>query len=195
MNERVRRARAKGESGVEARRSPLELRWAIFLLSITAACSVAPPTEKSGPRPLTQAQAADCGMNFVVRRLIPRPGSGESRVKSGASIPACALPSAVEIAAACRGPEGVPIPGTRDPDGADAPQYAFPDYSVQNPVCRDADSGRSAADCMFDLDGRQSGRERITARLHHRFHDLSNAIAHDYLSTGWEVDSVCRSGR
>lgn len=166
------------------------VRWLPVLLPLSAA-SCAPPAQDPPP---VVAEPPDCGMRFVVRRLMPRPGSGESRVRSGAAIPACALPTAADIASACRGPEGVPIPGTRDPDGGDGPRYEFPDYSVEGAACAFADAGRSGADCTFDLVGRASGPEQITARLHHRFHDLSNAIAHDYLLVAWQVDSICTAG-
>jgi hypothetical protein len=182
------------------------LRWMPILLSLSAASCAPPASDAARPRPLSRvlsdasrrgplALVPDCGLKFVVRQLIPRPGSGETRVESGAAIPACALPTAADIESACRGPEGVPIPGSLDPNGSDGPQYAFPDYTVQNPVCEYADADRGSANCTFDLVGRPNGRERITARLHHRFRDLSNAIAHNYLSVGWEADSICSSAR
>jgi hypothetical protein len=162
-----------------------------ILLALGAASCARPAKEAAVPKPLTLV--LDCGIRFVVARLSPEPGLGESRVESGAAIPACGLPTATDIESACRSPEGVPIPGSLDPNGSDGPRYAFPDYAVQNPVCEYADAALGSANCTFDLVGRPNGPERITARLHHRFHDLSNAIAHNYLSVGWQVDSICTS--
>jgi hypothetical protein len=169
------------------------LRVALVLLPPSLASCDPSSTDRAWPPSSALAERPDCGMNFVIRRHIPRPGSGESRVQSGGAVPACALPTDADVSAACREEEGVSIPGSRNPDYPNRPQYAFPDYTVRSSECAYLDSTRSSADCAFDLVGRQNGRERVTARLHHRFRDLSDEIAHDYFWVGWEVDSVCKS--
>ena len=117
--------------------------------------------------------------------------SGEARPSNGGPIKACELPTAENIANACATREGVPIPGSEDPDNPEAPRYRFPTYKVRAPACRFADAGETMADCAFELlsDGRAP--TRVRTRLTYRFRDLSNNIAHNYYSAGWEVSDTC----
>lgn len=131
-------------------------------------------------------------MAAVVSRRLLRPGSSAGRIEDSEASRACALPTAAEIELACETVEAVPIPGSRSPDDPDTPNYSFPDHRVTGAQCSFADAGASRADCAFEIAvaGAPSGRAR--AELVYRFRDLSNAVAHDYWATIWEVDSVCR---
>lgn len=169
--------------------------WVPLLLFCGAASCSSPSPERAESRPLRLELEPDCGIRFVVKRLSPEPESGEAPVESGSAVPACSLPMATAIETACAGKEGVPIPGSHHPDGGEGPQHRFPDYTVQGLACVYSDSARRSADCTFDLVGRSGGPERIEARFHHRFHDLSNEIAHNHLWVGWDTDSICAPAR
>jgi hypothetical protein len=86
-----------------------------------AACAPAP----SSP------ERARCGVMAV--RHVAGP-----RIDPTGPIPACALPTADEIALAC---------SARRPHGANGSGY----YRVGAPSCRFADAGRSRAACSFEL--------------------------------------------
>ena len=170
-------------------------RWLLLLPILATASCAAPASHGEADRLAKAGQETDCGMSFVLRRYVPRPGSGHLPVESGAAIPACTLPTDAEIEIACEAEESVPIPGTRSADNPDAPKRAFPDYIVQNAACTFADASRHSANCAFDLLGRPDGAERIDARLTQRFRDLSNEVAHPWLSVRWEVDAICTARR
>lgn len=156
--------------------------WIAILLAAGCAPAAGPGEPALGVAPLSE-----CGLR-VVLALMP------SRPDSGAPVRACALPTAVEIADACRSQEGVPIPGRENPDRPGEPLRSFPDYAVSRPSCAFTDPGSSRAKCDFDLAGAGAPPARVSAELVHRFRDLSNEIMHGWYWAGWEVDSVCRPG-
>jgi hypothetical protein len=132
----------------------------------------------------------NCGLSPAMRAYMGGGRSAEAP-SNGGPIRACALPTAEDIANACALREGVPIPGTEDPDNPEAPRYSFPSYKVRAPSCSFADDGETMADCAFELLPGERAPIRVRTRLTHRFRDLSNNIAHNYYSAGWEVSGTC----
>lgn len=153
-------------------------------LGLAAGC--APAAGPGEPAPGI-ARPSECGVRAALGGMPSRPDSGDP-------VRACGLPTAADIADACRSEEGVPIPGSENPDRPGEPLHNFPDYEVSRPSCAFTDPGASRAKCDFDLAGAGAPPARVSAELVHRFRDLSNEIMHGWYSAGWEVDSVCRPG-
>lgn len=132
----------------------------------------------------------NCGLSPAVTAYL-RGRRSVGAPSNGGPIKACELPTAEDIANACETREGVPIPGTEDPDNPGASRYSFPTYKVRAPTCRFADGGETMADCAFELLPGERAPIRVRTRLTYRFRDLSNSIAHNYYSAGWEVSGTC----
>jgi hypothetical protein len=156
--------------------------WIALVLAGGCAPAAGPGEPAAGIGPLSE-----CGLRGAMARRPWRPESGEP-------VRACTLPTAADIAGACSSEEGVPIPGSENPDRPGEPLHKFPDYEVSSPSCVSTDPGHSRARCEFDLARAGGPPARVSAELVHRFRDLSNEIMHGWYSAGWEVDSVCRPG-
>lgn len=152
-----------------------------LLLAAGCAPAAAPGDPLPGLAPLTE-----CGIRAAL--------GPTSRPDSGEAVRACVLPTAEDIADACRSEEGVPIPGSENPDRPGEPRHSFPDYAVSRPSCAFTEPGGTRAKCEFDLAGAGAPPVRVSAELVHRFRDLSNDIMHGWYWAGWEVDKVCRPG-
>jgi hypothetical protein len=160
----------------------------LLLLPALAGCAAAPP-----PEPARQtAWPSDCGIRLAVRLRTPRPGA--EPLGSGDPVRACALPSADELAGICEVQDAAPIPGSSNPDDPEQPLHSFPDYAVRDAACRFVDPARTRARCRFTLAMPGEPPRRVEADLTYRFHDLSNAIAHDWWVTRWGTETVCRPG-
>lgn len=167
----------------------MERRWSQLLVLLAApACSPGPSDMNSLAESIRRT---DCGLGPAMTTYMTGRGSGQARVTSGGPIKACQLPTAADIANACASREGVPIPGSEDPDNPEAPRYSFPAYSVRATACRFADSGETMADCAFELLSEDRAPAPVRTRLTFRFRDLSNNFAHNYYSAGWEAGGVC----
>ncbi|HEX8573656.1 MAG TPA: hypothetical protein VF759_13000 [Allosphingosinicella sp.] len=153
-------------------------------LALVAGCAPAagPGEPAPGLPPLSE-----CGLRAAI-------AGSPSRPESGDPVRACVLPSAEDIANACRSREAVPIAGSENPDRPGEPLYRFPDYSVSRASCVLADPGGTRAACEFDLAGAGAPPARVRALLVHRFRDLSNDVMHGWYWAGWEADSPCRPG-
>jgi len=160
-----------------------------------AAAACAPAPERPDEVFARRIAGLDCGLRAAIATRIPRPGSAREPVESGDAIPACTLPTALELADACKGPEGVPIPGSDNPDNPGRPRYAFPDYRVSNARCAFADAARSRASCRFGLALGDAPPAPAAAELTYRFHDLSNEVMHGWYVARWGVERACRGGR
>jgi hypothetical protein len=160
----------------------------LLVLLAVAGCS-SEALEVNGP--VESIRLGDCGLQPAMTAYLRGRGSAGASPRSGGPVRACGLPTAEDIALACASREAVPIPGSRDPDNPDAPSYSYPAYKVRAPACRFADGGRSEADCAFELLPEERAPIRVRARLTFRFRDLSNSLAHDYFSVGWEVGGIC----
>lgn len=167
----------------------MKRRWHPLLVVLAApACS----TGASDMNSLAESiRRADCGLGPAMTTYMTGRGSERAPVTSGGPVRACELPTAADIANACASREGVPIPGSENPDNPEAPRYSFPAYSVRAANCRFADAGETMADCAFELLSEQGAPAPVRTRLTFRFRDLSNSIAHDYYSVGWEVGGIC----
>jgi hypothetical protein len=157
-----------------------------LLIALVLAAGCAPAAGPGEPAPAI-APLSECGVRAALA------GRG-SRPESGAAVRACGLPSAADIANACRSEEGVAIPGSENPNRPGEPLHKFPEYEVSRPSCVFADAGSSRAECEFELAGPGRPPARVRAELVHRFRDLSNEIMHGWYVAGWEVDAVCRPG-
>lgn len=153
-------------------------------LGLAAGC--APAAGPGEPAPGI-APLRECGLRAALAQSPSRPDSGDP-------VRACVLPTADDIADACEAEEGVPIPGSENPDRPGEPAHRFPDYEVSRLSCVFADPGSTRARCDFDLAGPGAPPARVRAELVHRFRDLSNDVMHGWYWAGWEVDAVCRPG-
>jgi hypothetical protein len=167
---------------MERRRSKL-----LVLLAVSGCSADAPDVNRLAE----SIRLTNCGLFPAMHAYMTGRGSGEARPANGGPIKACELPTAENIANACASREGVPIPGSEDPDNLEAPRYSFPAYKVRAPACRFADAGETMADCAFELLAEGRAPARIRARLTFRFRDLSNNIAHNYYSAAWEAAGTC----
>jgi hypothetical protein len=159
----------------------------LVLLAVSGCSSEAPEVNSL----VESIRLSNCGLPPAITAYLRRRGSAAESLRSGGPIRACGLPTAEDIALACASREAVPIPGSQSPDNPDAPSYSYPAYKVRAPACTFADGGETMADCAFELLPGESAPIRVRARLTFRFRDLSNSLAHDYFSVGWEVAGIC----
>jgi hypothetical protein len=163
-------------------------RYTLLVLLAVSACSSEAP-EVNGL--VESIRLSNCGLPPAITSYLRRRSSAAASVRSGGPIRACGLPTAEDIALACASREAVPIPGSQNPDNPDAPSYSYPAYKVRAPSCGFADGGETMADCAFELLPGEGAPIRVRTRLTFRFRDLSNSLAHNYFSVGWEVDGSC----
>lgn len=159
----------------------------LLVMLAVPACSTKAP-EVNGL--LESIRLTNCGLSPAMHAYLDGRRSAGAP-SNGGPIKACELPTAEDIANACETQEAVPIPGTENPDNPDAPRYSFPSYEVRAPSCSFADDGETMADCAFELLPGERAPIRVRTRLTFRFRDLSNNIAHNYFSAGWEVAGTC----
>jgi hypothetical protein len=166
----------------------MERRWSsLLVLLAVSGCSAEAPEMN---RLAESIRLTNCGLQPAMRAYMSG-GRSAGAPSNGGPVRACALPSAEDIANACASREAVPIPGTENPDNPEAPRYSFPSYKVRAPACGFADGGETVADCAFQLLAEGRAPVRVRARLTYRFRDLSNSIAHNYYSAGWEASGTC----
>lgn len=154
-------------------------------------CAASPSPEETLAE---SVRRLNCGLAAAAPWRISRPGSDRTPVRSGDAIRACAPPTATEIEYACKGVEGVPIPGSQNPDNPDEPSYAFPDHKVKAARCAFTDAGASRAACRFKMATGAAAPAPMRAELTYRYRDLSNNVVHGWHVANWEVDSICRPG-
>lgn len=163
-------------------------RWPKLLVLLAVPGCAAEAPDMNGL--MESIRLGNCGLSPAVTAYL-RGRRSVGAPSNGGPLKACELPAAEDIANACETQEAVPIPGTENPDNPDAPRYSFPTYKVRAPACRFADGGETMADCAFELLVEGRAPARVRTRLTFRFRDLSNNIAHNYYSAGWEVSGPC----
>lgn len=159
----------------------------LSLLAVSACSTGAPDTNSLAE----SIRRTNCGLGPAMTTYKTGRGSERAPVTSGGPVRACELPTAADIANACASREGVPIAGSENPDDPDSPRYRFPAYSVRAAACTFADPDETMADCAFELLSEDRAPARVRTRLTFRFRDLSNNLAHNYYSVGWEAGAIC----
>ncbi|HEX9964395.1 MAG TPA: hypothetical protein VGB04_05360 [Allosphingosinicella sp.] len=160
------------------------LPWALALLLASASC--APAGEVDGPAP---AEVRSCGVRAAMDHRQPE--------ALRESPPACALPTAEEVASSCAIQDLVTKPGYRGPsyDEEGNPKgdgEPVPDYRAEALSCHFTDPLRNKALCRFALSFPQSPGAPVptVATFEHRFWQ-DHGPAHHWYGTRWSAMDRC----
>jgi len=165
------------------------LRIALLLASFALAACVDGSEKTAFPPQMAERQS--CGIAAAVHKS-PRI-FGPTR--------ACAVPSDAEIEAACTLRDDV-LNAEPPADYQElSPSPSYPRYKVARSTCTFDDAEHASVVCTYDLlrpspgdllrPKPGTGWRRATSRLTYNVRDLSDDVAHDYFSAGWETETMC----